>query len=151
MLSPSYRLSLAITAGGLVILAAAVLVGRLNDLPLATPWLAIAVVAALLTALFGLVLVVQTALIRLEFSGDALLVRRQQTVIRRFPYREWLAWRVFWPRLPILFYFREVNSIHFLPMLFEPDGLNRELRRNVGAPIEERSAAAAAATDGGQS
>jgi hypothetical protein len=41
-------------------------------------------------------------------------------VLRRFRYAEWQNWRIFWPYFPVLFYFREVNSIHFLPILFSP-------------------------------
>ncbi|HBB34665.1 MAG TPA: DUF3119 domain-containing protein, partial [Cyanobacteria bacterium UBA9273] len=33
-------------------------------------------------------------------------------------------WRIFWPQLPILFYFKEIKSIHFLPILFDPKQLN---------------------------
>ena len=90
------------------------------------PWLA-GIVAA-----FGLFLLLQTALLRLEFNGDSLLVWRQTTLLRRFPYSTWLAWRVFWPGLPVLFYFREVNSIHFLPVLFDGAALQRLLRQHLG-------------------
>jgi hypothetical protein len=82
-------------------------------------------------SLFGLFLVLQTALLRLEFSGDALLVHRQDTLLRRFPYGEWLAWRLFWPGLPVLFYFREQRSIHFLPVLFNPRALQQQLQQRL--------------------
>lgn len=100
-LSPSYAIPI-----GLVILA----------LPLlwVQPWLGGAV------ALFGLFLLFQTATLRLRFTEQALDVYRGADQIRHFPYREWQNWRIFWPQLPILFYFREVNSIHFLPILFDP-------------------------------
>lgn len=62
----------------------------------------------------------QTATIRLQFTENALDVYRSGTLIRRFPYQEWLNWRIFWSPVPILFYFREVKSIHFLPVLFDP-------------------------------
>jgi hypothetical protein len=70
--------------------------------------------------LFGLFLLIQTALIRLKFSETALEVYRGSTQIRQFPYQDWQNWQIFWTGLPILFYFREVNSIHFLPILFDP-------------------------------
>jgi len=65
-------------------------------------WLAGALV------LFGLLLLLQTALLRLQFSPDALLVWRRQTLLRRFPYDEWLGWAVWWSPLPVLFI--SVNS-----------------------------------------
>ena len=69
--------------------------------------------------LLGLFLTVQTVLIRLQFTDSALLVLRSGKVLRSFPYSDWLYWKIFWKRIPILFYFREVNSIHFLPIIFD--------------------------------
>ncbi|MEL6495812.1 MAG: DUF3119 family protein [Cyanobacteria bacterium J06623_7] len=69
-------------------------------------------------AILGLFLIIQTFLIRLQFTPDALEVKRSSTVIRSFPYSEWLNWSIFWSPVPILFYFKEVNSIHFLPIIF---------------------------------
>ncbi|HIK28796.1 MAG: DUF3119 family protein [Oscillatoriaceae bacterium SKW80] len=71
-------------------------------------------------SLFGLFLLFQTATIRLQFTENALDIYRFGTLIRRFPYQEWQNWRIFWPPVPILFYFREIKSIHFLPILFDP-------------------------------
>ena len=71
-------------------------------------------------ALFGLFLLFQTATIRLKFTESTLDVYRSEKLIRRFPYQEWQNWRIFWPAVPILFYFKEVKSIHFLPILFDP-------------------------------
>lgn len=70
-------------------------------------------------SLFGLFLMYQAATIRLQFSPTDLDVYRSQNLIRRFPFREWQNWRIFWPAVPILFYFKEINSIHFLPVLFD--------------------------------
>lgn len=70
-------------------------------------------------ALFGIFLLFQTAAIRLRFTESALDVYRSDNLIRRFPYQEWQNWRIFWPSVPILFYFKEVKSIHFLPILFD--------------------------------
>jgi Protein of unknown function (DUF3119) len=80
--------------------------------------------------LFGLFLLVQTALIRLKFTATTLLVYRSGQEIRSFPYAEWAEWQIFWPPVPILFYFREVNSIHFLPMLFDPQQLRTCLEQH---------------------
>ncbi len=110
-LSPSYNIALAIIA---------------TTIPLV--WIQIWV--ALVVGLFGLFLLVQTALIRLRFTATALEVYRASTEIRRFPYTEWEEWQIFWQPLPILFYFREVNSIHFLPMLFDAGQLRSCLEQH---------------------
>jgi len=83
---------------------------------------------SLVVSLFGLFLALQSALLRLTFTADALLVARQDTLLRRFPYSEWLGWTLFWPGLPVLFYFREQKSIHLLPMLFDATALRQQLQ-----------------------
>ncbi len=70
-------------------------------------------------SVFGLFLMYQAATIRLQFTATDLDIYRSQNLIRQFPYREWQNWRIFWPAVPILFYFKEINSIHFLPVLFD--------------------------------
>jgi hypothetical protein len=87
---------------------------------------------AALLALFGLFLAVQTRQLRLQFGDDELLVRRNDTVIRRFPYAAWLGWRLFWPGLPVLLYFREERSIHLLPVLFDAAALRLQLEEHLG-------------------
>ena len=82
---------------------------------------------ALGTGVMGLFLLLQTALLRLRFAPEALLVARRDTVIRRFPYDAWIGWRVWWPALPVLFYFREEKSLHLLPMLFDATALRQQL------------------------
>ncbi|RMF63171.1 MAG: DUF3119 family protein [Cyanobacteria bacterium J069] len=103
-LAPSYRLP-----AGLLLLA----------LPLV--WLQVWVGAAV--GLFAVFLGVQAATLRLHFTDAALDIFRGETLIRRFPYQDWQNWAIFWPPVPILFYFKEVNSIHFLPILFDPNAL----------------------------
>ncbi|MCC0179747.1 DUF3119 family protein [Waterburya agarophytonicola K14] len=76
-----------------------------------------------IVALFGLFLTIQTVLIRLQFTTQALVVLRSGKILKTFPYSEWLNWKIFWSPIPILFYFREVNSIHFLPIIFDPKTL----------------------------
>jgi Protein of unknown function (DUF3119) len=71
-------------------------------------------------ALFGVFLLIQTVVLRLRFTPVALDVYRGETMIRSFPYSEWSHWEIFWRPVPILFYFREVKSIHFLPIIFDP-------------------------------
>ena len=73
--------------------------------------------------IFGLFLAVQTAIIKLKFTTIALDVYRGNQLIRTFPYQEWETWQIFWKPVPILFYFKEVNSIHFLPIIFDPQML----------------------------
>ena len=111
-LTPSYALPLV-----LILLAIPLL--------LLQPWL------SLVIALFGLFLLTQAATIRLQFTDNQLDVYRSQKLIRQFPYAEWKNWRIFWPSLPILFYFREVKSIHFLPVLFNPKTLKACLEMHI--------------------
>ena len=81
-------------------------------------------------ALFGLFLMYQAATIRLQFTLTDLDIYRSSKLIRQFPFRQWQNWRIFWPALPILFYFKEINSIHFLPVLFD--------RKMLQACLEQR-------------
>lgn len=100
-LAPSYALPI-------------VLVGLALPIFLVSPWVSGAV------ALFGLFLLLQAVTLRLRFTETALDIYRGEKQIRHFPYQNWQNWRIFGLNLPILFYFREVNSIHFLPILFDP-------------------------------
>ena len=74
-------------------------------------------------ALFGLFLMFQAVTLRLQFTTTDLDIYRGEKLIRRFPYQEWQNWRIFWNGVPILFYFKEVKSIHFLPIIFDPNTL----------------------------
>jgi hypothetical protein len=84
---------------------------------------------SLIIFFFGLFLLFQALTLRLQFTKTALDIYRQQNLIRRFPYSDWLNWRIFWAKVPILFYFKEVNSIHFLPILFSPTTLETCLEK----------------------
>ena len=103
-LKPSYVLPLVLTLGSIPLL-------------LVQPWV------AGIISVFGLFLLFQTATISLQFTQTALEVYRSGNLIRSFPYSEWQSWRIFWPPLPILLYFKEVKSIHFLPIIFDPKTL----------------------------
>lgn len=118
ILEPSYGVALGVVALGLLLLPAALLWGP-------------ALWAALLIVVFGLFLLLQTVLLRLQFTELDLVVWRQGAVLRRFPYAEWLTWTIFWSPLPVLFYFREQRSIHFLPVLFDATELRRQLSLHV--------------------
>ncbi|MFZ4804904.1 MAG: DUF3119 family protein [Synechococcus lacustris] len=121
------------------------------------PWLALGLLAlagvllliwwpaAAGLGLFGLFLLLQTALLRLRFEPEALVVLRQAVEIRRFPYGDWRSWRLFWPPLPLLFYFREVNSIHFLPVLFDATALASELNQRLDPSLSRPAACAPSA------
>lgn len=103
-LAPSYKLPVAIAAGAIPVL-------------ILSPWV------GGVMGLFGLFLMFQAATLRLQFSPTDLDIFRGEKLIRRFPYAEWQNWRIFWENVPILFYFKEVKSIHFLPILFDPKAL----------------------------
>ncbi len=90
-------------------------------------WLSLWLAGAI--AILGLFLTIQTFLIRLQFTDQALNVLRTGKIIRSFPYSEWLNWEIFWSPVPILFYFKEVNSIHFLPIIFNSKTLQDCLHR----------------------
>nr|WP_066377282.1 MULTISPECIES: DUF3119 family protein [unclassified Anabaena] len=91
----------------------------------AIPLMFIQPVVGAVFALLGLFLLFQTVTIRLQFTATDLDIKRGETLIRRFPYQEWQNWRIFWNKVPILFYFKEINSIHFLPILFDPTTLRQ--------------------------
>lgn len=118
-LSPSYNVPIGL---GLLALPALLL----------SPWLSVAL------ALFACFLLVQAATLRLTFTASALDIYRKEELIRRFPYQDWQSWRIFWPPIPILFYFKEVNSIHFLPVLFNATQLQAELERH-HLPLDPQS------------
>ncbi len=87
-------------------------------------------VAGGIIGLFGLFLMYQAVTLRLQFTATDLDLVRGDKLLRRFPYSEWQNWRIFWNIVPILFYFKEIKSIHFLPILFDP--------KNLKACLEER-------------
>lgn len=89
----------------------------------AIPLLFVQPIVGGLFAILGLFLMVQAVTIRLQFTATDLDVYRGTQLLRRFPYQEWLNWRIFWYPVPILFYFKEVKSIHFLPIIFDPNTL----------------------------
>lgn len=114
-LAPSYRIPMA-------------LVGIAVPLVWLQPWVGGAI------ALLGLLLLFQTLTLRLRFSDTAFEIYRGAQQIRQFPYADWLNWEIFWQPMPILFYFKEVNSIHFLPILFNPDQLRACLEQHCSRP-----------------
>ncbi len=89
----------------------------------AIPLLLVQPVVGSVFTLFGLFLMFQALTLRLQFTATDLDIYRGEKLIRRFPYQEWQNWRIFWSGVPILFYFKEIKSIHFLPILFDPNTL----------------------------
>jgi len=115
-LTPFHRLPLLITAIGL------------GGIPLPiNHWLTI------LVSSFGLFLLLQSFTLKLEFTNEDLVVWQLGRELRRFPFKNWLAWRLFFPELPGILYFRELASPHLLPILFDPKQLESQLRLRVGA------------------
>lgn len=86
---------------------------------IAIPLALLNIIVAIVISIFGLFLMFQTVNIRLQFTPTALDIYYSGKMIRQFPYQEWSNWQIFWQPIPILFYFREVNSIHFLPIIFD--------------------------------
>jgi hypothetical protein len=111
ILSPSYRLPVALAIA-------------------AFPLGALSLWAGVPVFFFAIFLGIQAATLRLHFTATALDLYRGQTQIRTFPYTDWYHWEIYWPAVPILLYFREVNSIHFVPVLFDPKALMQQLNAN---------------------
>lgn len=103
-LKPSYNIPVVLVLAAIPVL-------------LVQPWL-----GGILT-LLGLFLMLQAVTLRFQFTATDFDLYRGEKLIKRFPYQEWQNWRIFWNPVPILFYFKEVNSIHFLPILFDPKTL----------------------------
>ena len=103
-LNPSYTIPLVLVLLGILLLIVQPLLGGI-------------------ISIFGLFLMFQAVTVRLQFSATDLDIYRGEKLIRRFPYSEWQNWRIFWQRVPILFYFKEIKSIHFLPIIFDPKTL----------------------------
>ena len=115
-LSPNPRLPLLI-----------ILIGAIFLLPAINAWPGILIIS------FGVFLLLQSFTLRIEFSPDELIVLQLGRVLRRFPYQNWLAWRILLPQVPGLFYFREEASPHLLPILFDPNQLEEQLKLRVGS------------------
>jgi hypothetical protein len=100
------------------------------------PLILVQPIAAGIVSIFGLFLAYQAATIRLVFTATDLEVYRSQEKFRTFPYQEWQDWKVFWFNFPVLFYFKEVKSIHFLPVLFDAQILKNCLEKHI--PLQKQ-------------
>tara|TARA_B100000700_G_scaffold262500_1_gene299074 strand:+ start:5190 stop:5603 length:414 start_codon:yes stop_codon:yes gene_type:complete len=114
ILSPSYRLPTLIIFIGLLFL-----ITPLNPLP------------TIIICSFGFFLLLQSFTLRLKFTKSDLIVMQLGKELRRFPFKNWIAWRILFPQLPGFLYFREVASPHLLPILFEINSLREQLSLRV--------------------
>ena len=114
ILSPSFRLPIFIILIGLSFLT----------IPF-HPWPTIVISS------FGFFLLLQSFTLKLKFTNDDLIVMQLGNELRRFPFKNWIAWRIILPKLPGFLYFREEASPHLLPVLFEVNSLKEQLRLRV--------------------
>ena len=114
ILSPSFRLPLIIIFIGLLFLITPI-----------HPW------PTIIISSFGFFLLLQSFTLKLKFTKDDLVVMQLGNELRRFPFKNWIAWRIILPQLPGFLYFREEASPHLLPILFEVNSLREQLRLRV--------------------
>ena len=86
----------------------------------------------IISASFSFFLLIQSFTLRIKISKDDFIVLQFGKEIRRFPFKNWLTWKLFLPSLPGIFYFREKSSPHLLPILFNPEQLRNQLKDKVG-------------------
>ena len=114
ILSPSYRLPILIILTGLLFL-----ITPFNPFP------------TILISSFGFFLLLQSFTLKLKFTKEDLVVMQLGKELRRFPFKNWIAWRIIFPQLPGFLYFREEASPHLLPILFEVNSLKEQLKLRV--------------------
>ena len=69
---------------------------------------------------FSFFLLLQTFTLRIKITNEAFVVLQLGKEIRTFPFKNWISWKLFFPIIPVIFYFREKSSPHLLPILFNP-------------------------------
>ncbi len=84
-------------------------------------------------SIFGLFLLIQSFTLKIKLTLEDFIVLQLGKEIRRFPFKNWIAWRIFLPQLPGILYFRETASPHLLPILFDIDILKSQLQLRVGS------------------
>ncbi len=114
ILSPSYRLPIFIIFVGLLFL-----ITPFHPLP------------TIVISSFGLFLLLQSFTLKLKFTKEDLIVIQLGNELRRFPFKNWIAWRIILPELPGFLYFREEASPHLLPILFDVNSLKEQLTLRV--------------------
>ena len=114
-IAPSFQLPII-----LITLSFSLLFLRIGSLP------------TIISASFSFFLLLQTFTLRIKISQDDFIVSQLGKEIRRFPFKNWLTWKLFLPNLPGIFYFREKSSPHLLPILFNAEELRNQLKDKVG-------------------
>ena len=94
-------------------------------------FLNIGILPTIVSASFSFFLLLQAFTLRINITREDFIVLQLGKEIRRFPFKNWIAWKLFLPDLPGIFYFRETNSPHLLPILFNPKQLKEELLKKV--------------------
>ena len=94
-------------------------------------FLNIGVLPTIVSASFSFFLLLQAFTLRINITKDDFVVLQFGKEIRRFPFKNWIAWRILLPQLPGFLYFREEASPHLLPILFELQSLKEQLRLRV--------------------
>jgi len=95
-------------------------------------FLGIGSIPTIISASFSFFLLIQSFTLRIKITQDDFIVLQLGKEIRRFPFKNWLTWKLFLPSLPGIFYFREKSSPHLLPILFNPKELRNQLKDKVG-------------------
>ena len=80
---------------------------------------------------FSFFLLLQTFTLRIKITNEDFVVLQLGKEIRTFPFKNWISWKLFFPIIPVIFYFREKSSPHLLPILFNPEQLKNELLKKV--------------------
>ena len=84
-------------------------------------------------SIFGLFLLIQSFTLKVKLTAEDFVVLQIGNEIRRFPFKNWISWRIFFPKLPGILYFRETASPHLLTILFDIDMLKSQLELRVGS------------------
>ena len=114
ILSPSYRLPIFI-----------ILIGLFFLITPFHPW------PTIIISSFGFFLLLQSFTLKLKFTKEDLVVMQLGNELRRFPFKNWIAWKIILPQLPGFLYLREEASPHLLPILFEINSLKEQLKLRV--------------------
>ena len=114
-IAPSFQLPIILIA-----LSFALLFLKIGSLP------------TIISASFSFFLLLQSFTLRIKITQDDFIVLQLGKEIRRFPFKNWLTWKLFLPNLPGIFYFREKSSPHLLPILFNAEELRNQLKDKVG-------------------
>ena len=114
-IAPSFQLPII-----LILLSFSLLFLKIGSLP------------TIISASFSFFLLLQSFTLRIKITQEDFIVLQLGKEIRRFPFKNWLTWKLFFPSLPGIFYFREKSSPHLLPILFDPEQLRNQLKDRVG-------------------